>query len=92
MRFGVEPWSGGGIGLAVPPDPSIGPLARAAPRPRTGGFEEGTTRSPDLSAGVFPVKTLLIARNGFPAFLGPRSPAAGPVGAPQPFGDDGIEP
>lgn len=70
----------------------MGPLARLAPRPRTGGLAGGMFRSPDRSAGVFPVKTLLIALNGLPAFLAPRSPAAGPVGGPQPFGDDGTVP
>jgi hypothetical protein len=79
------------MGLVMAADPSIGPLARVAPRPRTGGLEgEALLRSFGRSAGALPVKTLLIARRGLPAFRGPRSAAAGPVGSRGPTGDDGI--
>lgn len=97
-EFGVEECDGGGMGLVIPPTPSIGPLARDAPRPRTAGFCDGVVRSVrsirsfGLSVGVPDVNTLLIVRSGFPVFLGPRSDAAGPVGGPRLMGDDGIGP
>jgi hypothetical protein len=78
------------MGLVILADPSKGTFARVAPRPRTGGFEGGTFRSFARSAGAFPVNTLLMARRGFVAFLGPRSAEAGPVGVPRFTGDDGI--
>lgn len=81
------------MGLDMPPGASIEPLARVDPRPRTAGLEAGGPfRSNDRSAGVFCVRTLLIARSGLVAFLGPRSLTAGPVGAPRPTGDGGIGP
>jgi hypothetical protein len=81
------------MGFAIATAPSTGPLARVAPRPRTGGLEgDALFRSLDRSAGALPVKTLLMARRGLPAFLGPRSTTAGPVGGRGPTGDDGIGP
>lgn len=82
---------GGGIGPVISPMPSIGPFARVAPRPRTAGGCSAF-RSFWFSVGETCVNTLLIARSGLPAFLDPRSAAAGPVGGPRLMGEDGRGP
>lgn len=91
-EFGVDVCEGGGIGLFISPDPSIGPLARVAPRPRIVGFCPVGPRSFGLSFGELCVNTLLIALRGFPVLLELRSFKAGPVGGPLFTGDEGTGP
>ena len=89
--LGVAVCCGGGIGLSCP---SLGPLARLAPRPRTvtgaGGPCAGALHS--VGEGAFWFRTLLMVLSAFGLRCVRSLPKAGPVGGPPLPPGDGKDP